>query len=60
MKRLNFKRLKDMEVREQNQIKFQNRFAAMDSVDVSVDINSVSESIRQNIKHSAKQNIKYD
>jgi hypothetical protein len=48
-----------MEARGKYQIKFQDTFAAMDNLDVSVDINMVSESIRQNIKHSAKQSLKY-
>jgi hypothetical protein len=51
MKRLNFKTLKGMESRVKYQIKFQDRFAAMDNLDVTVHINRVSESIRQNIKH---------
>jgi lipopolysaccharide assembly outer membrane protein LptD (OstA) len=46
MKRLNSKSLKGMETREQYQIKFRDRFAAMNNLDVSVDLNRVSENIK--------------
>jgi hypothetical protein len=36
-----------------------NRFAALESLDESFDINNASESIRENIKTSAKDNLGY-
>jgi hypothetical protein len=48
-----------METREQNHNKFHDRFTTMDILVVSVDIYRFSEIIRQNIKHSAKDNFKY-
>jgi hypothetical protein len=36
-----------------------NRFAALESLDESFDINNAWESIRKNIKTSAKENLGY-
>jgi hypothetical protein len=51
--------LNDVEVKEKYPVEISNRFAALESLDESFDINNVSESIRENIKTSAKENLGY-
>jgi hypothetical protein len=53
------KKLDDIEVKEKYQVEISNRFAALESVDESFDINNAWESIRENIKTSAKDNLGY-
>jgi hypothetical protein len=53
------KRLDDVEVKEKYQVEISNRFAALESLDDSFDINNAWESIRENIKISAKENLGY-
>jgi hypothetical protein len=48
-----------MEVKEKYQVESSNRFAALESLDESFDINNACESIRENIKTSAKENLGY-
>jgi hypothetical protein len=40
-------------------VEISNRFAALENVDENVDINSAWESIREDIKTSAKENLEY-
>jgi hypothetical protein len=40
-------------------VEISNRYAALENLDDSVDINSVWEIIRENIKTSAKENLGY-
>jgi len=47
MKRVNLKKLNDVEVKEQYQVKISNRFAALENLDDDVDINRAWESIRK-------------
>jgi hypothetical protein len=54
------KKLNDVEVREKNQVEISNRFVALENLDESLDINNAWESIRDNIKTSAKENLGYD
>jgi hypothetical protein len=53
------KKLDDIEVKEKYQVEISNRFAASEGLDGSFDINNAWESIRENIKTSAKCNIGY-
>jgi hypothetical protein len=53
------KKLDDAEVREKYQVEISNRFAALESLDESFDINNAGESIRENVKTSAKENLGY-
>jgi hypothetical protein len=55
----NLKRLDDVEVKEKYQAEISNRFAALESLDESFDINNAWESIRENIKTSAKDKLGY-
>jgi hypothetical protein len=51
------KKLEDIEVKEKYQAEILNRFAALESLDESFDINNACKSIRENIKTSAKDNL---
>jgi hypothetical protein len=51
------KKLDDIEVKEKYQVEILNRFAALESLDESFDINNAWESIRENMKTSAKDNL---
>jgi hypothetical protein len=51
--------LDDVEVKEKYQAEVSNRFAALESLDKSFGINNTWESIRENIKTSAKDNLGY-
>jgi hypothetical protein len=53
------KKLNDVEVKEKYQVEISNRFAALESLDESFDINNAWENIRENIKTSAKDNVRY-
>jgi hypothetical protein len=53
------KKLDDIEVKEKYQVEISNRFAALESLDERFDINKAWESIRENIKTSAKDNLGY-
>jgi hypothetical protein len=48
-----------MQVKEKYQVEISNRFTALESLDESSDINNSWESIRENIKTSAKYNLGY-
>ena len=49
----NLRKLNELEVRKKYQIKISNRFAALENVSDSEDINRAWESVKQNIKMSA-------
>jgi hypothetical protein len=53
------KKLDDVEVKEKYQVEISNRHAALESLDQSFDINNALESIRENSKTSAKENLGY-
>ena len=57
VERFNFRKLNDPEVRKQYHIKIKNRFAALESLSDSEDINRAWENIKQNIKTSAKESL---
>jgi hypothetical protein len=59
LERYDLKKLNDVEVKEKYQVEISNRFAALESLDESSDINNAWESIRENIKTSAKENLGY-
>jgi flagellar biosynthesis/type III secretory pathway chaperone len=59
MKRFNLKKLNELERKEQYRIEVSNRFAALDDLDAEVEINSAWETIRENIKISAKESLGY-
>jgi hypothetical protein len=47
-------KLNDMYVKEKYKVEISNRFAALENLDESLDINTALESIRDRIKASAK------
>jgi hypothetical protein len=59
LERFDLKKLNDIEVKEKYQVKISNRFAAVDNLYESCDINNGWESIRENIMTSAKDNLAY-
>jgi hypothetical protein len=54
LERFDLKKLDDVEVKEKYQVEISNRFVALENLDESFDINNAWESIRENIKTSAK------
>jgi hypothetical protein len=58
LERFDLKKLDDVEVKEKYQVEVSNRFADLESLDESFDINNAWESIREN-KTSAKDNLGY-
>jgi hypothetical protein len=55
MERFNLKKLNDAEGKEQFRVEVSNRFAALEDLDTEVEMNSAWETIRENIKISAKE-----
>jgi hypothetical protein len=53
------KKLNDVEGKEQFCVEVSNRFAALKDLDTEVEINSAGETIRKNIKISAKESQGY-
>jgi hypothetical protein len=59
MARFNLKKLNEVEGEEQYRADISNRFASLENVDAEVDINRAWETIRENIKFSAKESLGY-
>jgi CRISPR/Cas system-associated protein Csx1 len=59
MERFNLKKLNDVEGKEQFRVEVSNRFAALEDLDTEVEINSAWETIRENIKVSARETLGY-
>jgi hypothetical protein len=59
MERFNLKKLNDVEGKEQSRVQVSNRFAALEDLDTEVEINSAWETIRENIKISARESLGY-
>jgi hypothetical protein len=59
LERFDLKKLDDIEIKEKYQVEISNRFAALESLDESSNINNAWESIRENIKTSTKDNLGY-
>jgi hypothetical protein len=59
MERFNLKKLNKIEAKEQFRVDVSNRFAALEDLDAEVEINSSWETIRENIKISAKESLGY-
>ena len=55
MERFNLKKLSELEVRKQYQIKISDRFAALGNLNDSKAVNRAWENIKENIKTSAKE-----
>jgi hypothetical protein len=59
LERFDLKKLDVINVKEKYQVEISNRFAALESLDKNFDINNAWESISENIKTSAKENLGY-
>jgi hypothetical protein len=59
MERFNLKKLNDVQGKEQFRVEVSNRFAVLEDLDTEVEINSAWETIRENIKISAKESLGY-
>jgi hypothetical protein len=59
LERFDLKKFKDVDVKEKYQVEILNRFAALKSSDENFNINNAWESITENIKTSAKDNLGY-
>ena len=57
MERFNLKKLSELEVRKQYQIKISNRFAALYNLYDSKDMNTAWENVKDNIKISSKERL---
>jgi hypothetical protein len=55
MERFNLKKLSEAEGKEQYHVEISNRSAALKNLDTDVDVNKAWETIRVNIKMSAKR-----
>jgi lipoate-protein ligase A len=59
MERFNLKKLNEVEGKEKYCVEVSNRFAALEDLDSEVEINTIWETIRENIKISAKDSLGY-
>ncbi|PNF30898.1 hypothetical protein B7P43_G05207 [Cryptotermes secundus] len=59
MERFNLKKLNEVEGKEQYRVEISNRFTALENLETEVDVNKAWETIRENIKMSAKESLGY-
>jgi hypothetical protein len=59
MDRYNLKELSEVDGKEQYNVEISNRIASLENLDADVNINRAWETIRENIKVSAKESIGY-
>jgi hypothetical protein len=59
MERINLKKLNEVQGKEQYRVEVSNRFAALEDLDIGVEINSDWETSRENTKISAKESLGY-
>jgi hypothetical protein len=59
MERFNLKKLNDVKGKGGYRVEISNRFAALENLDTDVNINRAWETIRENIKISAKESLGY-
>jgi hypothetical protein len=59
MERFNLQKLNDVEGKEKYRVEVSNTFAALEDLDAEVGINTIWETIRENIKISAKESLGY-
>jgi hypothetical protein len=57
VERFNLRKLNEPEVKKQYQIEISNRFAALEYLSDSADINGAWDNIKENIKTSAKDSL---
>jgi hypothetical protein len=59
MERFNLEKLNDVEGKEKYRVEVSNRFAALEDLDAEIEINTIWETIRENIKVSTKESLGY-
>jgi hypothetical protein len=59
MERFSLKKLNEVEVKEEYRVEISNRFAPLEHLDTEVDINRAWETIRESIKISVKESLRY-
>jgi hypothetical protein len=59
MERFTLKKLNEVEGKEKYRVEVSNRFAALENLVTAVEINTIWETIRENIKISAKESLGY-
>jgi hypothetical protein len=59
MERFNLKKLNEVEGREKYRVEVSNRFAALEDLDAEIEINTLWETTRENIKISGKESLDY-
>jgi hypothetical protein len=59
VERFNLKKLRKVEGKERYRVEISNRFAALENLNTEGDVNKAWETIRENIKISAKQSLGY-
>jgi hypothetical protein len=59
MENFNLKKLNEVEGKVQYRVEVSNRLLALEDLDTEVEINSALETIRENIKISAKESLGY-
>jgi hypothetical protein len=59
MEKFSLKKLNKVEGKEQYHVEVSNRFAALKDLDAEVNINNTWETVRENIKISAKGSLGY-
>jgi hypothetical protein len=59
MDRFNLKKLNEVEGKEKYRVEVSNRFVVLEDLDAEVEINTIWETIRENIKISAKESLGY-
>ncbi|PNF35371.1 hypothetical protein B7P43_G02578 [Cryptotermes secundus] len=57
IERFNLKKLNEVESKEQYRVEVSSRFTALENLDTEVDVNKAWETIRENIKISAKERL---
>jgi hypothetical protein len=55
MERFNLKKLNEVEGKEKYHVEVSNRFTALEDSDAEVEINTIWETIRENIKNISKR-----
>jgi hypothetical protein len=59
MERFNLKKLNEVEDKEKYHVEVPNRFKALEDLDAEVEINTIWETIRENINILAKESLGY-
>jgi hypothetical protein len=59
MERFNLMKLNEVDGKEQYRVEISNRFATLENLDAEVDVNKALETVRENVKISARERVGY-